>query len=183
MFCFQPQFIVCSLTKHSKDQWPYHYLVIVQMYTWSTDSKLTLGWAQQQGFCDEILGGARKTHEFIAAHVLYVKSAHRDGRYWQTKTWKKKWFSSMIFSTINQPYHHLVTLLSDAESFLEVTVEQTQNQGIIKPSPQPSTSPSNSNINNLKKKKPKAKPEFYSCEHRTGHTDTYFPHLQNDFLD
>lgn len=91
----------------------------------------------------------------------------------------------MIFSTINQPYHHLVTLLSDAESFLEVTVEQTQNQGIIKPSPQPSTSPSNSNINNLKKKKkkPKAKPEFYSCEHRTGHTDTYFPHLQNDFLD
>lgn len=130
------------------------------MYTWSTDSKLTLGWAQQQGFCDEILGGARKTHEFIAVHVLYVKSAHRDGRYWQTKTWKKKWFSSMIFSTINQPYHHLVTLLSDAESFLEVTVEQTQNQGIIKPSPQPSTSPSNSNINNLKKKK-KAKSQAW----------------------
>lgn len=66
----------------------------------------------------------------------------------------------MIFSTINQPYHHLVTLLSDAESFLEVTVEQTQNQGIIKPSPQPSTSPSNSNINNLKKKKKSQKPSL-----------------------
>lgn len=87
------------------------------------------------------------------AHILHVKSTHRDGRYWDTKTWKKKWFSSKIFSTINQPYHHLVTLLSDDESFLEVTVEQTK-QGIIKPSPQPSTFPNNS-VNNSKQKKGK----------------------------